>query len=190
MPPRSNGKRKATGPRIHTSASFCRGGGIKELQYMHTKYAGVGKERTWSVHQKGIMRKRSKHGARTTEGRSSFRRYLFYAALVLLSLALPAILTLRGTRQALVGLERGDGGDSSPASPVVPSKPTTFSEVPPPKAGPVSPSRWQGIAEGIPSSPRSVDDIHLVFSTDCSPYQNYQSILLFHSAEVSEPVTL
>lgn len=45
-------------------------------------------------------------------------------------------------------------------------------------------TEWNGTAEGIPSVPRSEVDIHVVFSTDCSPYQNYQSMLLFHSAEV------
>lgn len=42
----------------------------------------------------------------------------------------------------------------------------------------------KGTVKGIPSVPRSEMDIHVVFSTDCSPYQNYQSMLLFHSAEV------
>ncbi|CAM9372253.1 unnamed protein product [Discosporangium mesarthrocarpum] len=51
---------------------------------------------------------------------------------------------------------------------------------------------WQGVANGIPSQPRGKDDIHLVFSTDCTPYQNYQSLILFHSAETVEqmgPIT-
>ncbi|CAM9158118.1 unnamed protein product [Choristocarpus tenellus] len=42
---------------------------------------------------------------------------------------------------------------------------------------------WGGLSEDIPARPRGEDDIHLIFSTDCSPYQNYQSLLLFHSAE-------
>lgn len=43
---------------------------------------------------------------------------------------------------------------------------------------------WRGISPGIPSAPRSIDDLHVVFSTDCSAYQHFQSIVLFHSAEV------
>lgn len=136
---------------------------------------------TDAVREGQIMRKRSRLEARMAAGRTSFQRYLFYSALVLLSLALPAILTLRGDRQPLLRNESVDGGTTIS---VDVSKQTDLSEVPPPKTGPVSVSRWQGIAEGIPSEPRSVHDIHLVFSTDCSPYQNFQSIILFHSAEV------
>jgi len=34
------------------------------------------------------------------------------------------------------------------------------------------------------SSSSSNDEIHVIFSTDCSPYQDWQTILLFHSAKV------
>lgn len=56
--------------------------------------------------------------------------------------------------------------------------------------GAISPLIWRGIYDGIASTPASAEDIHLVFSTDCSPYQNYQAILLFHSAEVSDAMAM
>eukprot|EP00612_Vaucheria_litorea_P006340 CAMPEP_0171471968 /NCGR_PEP_ID=MMETSP0946-20130122/1012_1 /TAXON_ID=109269 /ORGANISM="Vaucheria litorea, Strain CCMP2940" /LENGTH=481 /DNA_ID=CAMNT_0012001543 /DNA_START=87 /DNA_END=1529 /DNA_ORIENTATION=- len=40
----------------------------------------------------------------------------------------------------------------------------------------------KGISSKIPSTPRNLDDIHVLFSTDCSEYQNWQSLLLFYSA--------
>eukprot|EP00953_Heterococcus_sp_UTEX-ZZ885_P031522 16536-Heterococcus_DN1.PRE.3 len=40
----------------------------------------------------------------------------------------------------------------------------------------------KGIAPGIPAVPRNSDDVHVIFSTDCSEYQNWQSLLLFWSA--------
>lgn len=52
------------------------------------------------------------------------------------------------------------------------------------RASEVSLQVWRGIGAGMASGPKSVDDIHVAFSTDCSPYQNFQSITLFHSAEV------
>jgi len=39
-----------------------------------------------------------------------------------------------------------------------------------------------GGAEGGAASSSSSSDMHVVFSTDCSPYQNWQSILLFYSS--------
>jgi hypothetical protein len=29
-----------------------------------------------------------------------------------------------------------------------------------------------------------VDEIHIIFSTDCSPYQDWQTLVVFHSAKV------
>ncbi|CAN0035832.1 unnamed protein product [Pylaiella littoralis] len=52
------------------------------------------------------------------------------------------------------------------------------------RASEVSLQVWRGIGAGMASGPKSVDDIHVAFSTDCSPYQNFQSITLFHSAEM------
>lgn len=95
----------------------------------------------------------------TVVQRRSCRRIVGYLGLLAAALALPVILTLRG------------GG-------------TRFVRDLPLKI-PVEPGVWKGIAEDILSSPRSKHDIHIVFSTDCSLYQNYQSILLFNSAEVT-----
>lgn len=93
---------------------------------------------------------------RRSRGRS-WRRLGTYIALLLVTLSVPAWLTLTAPQVRRNVL------------------PTT---------GPVE-KTWGGIAKGIPAKPRSLQDIHIVFSTDCSPYQNYQSVLLFHSAEVS-----
>lgn len=81
------------------------------------------------------------------------------------------------------------------------SEPTTKHDLHPPRdnsvknemsmGGPKPPEDyWDGVMKEMPSKPRSELDIHVVFSTDCSPYQNFQSTLLFHSAEVrvSQPL--
>lgn len=133
------------------------------------------------------MRRKSRLETDRENGRSYIRRYLFFGALALLSLALPAALTLLGSGRPPasppgasyegngaaggVGASGGDGGDGS-------------SWARPSDLDPVSSLEWRGIGGGIASVPTSVDDMHVVFSTDCSPYQNYQSVLLFHSAEV------
>jgi hypothetical protein len=39
-----------------------------------------------------------------------------------------------------------------------------------------------GVVEGLPAVPRNDDDIHIVFSTDCSGYQHWQSMLTSYSA--------
>lgn len=85
------------------------------------------------------------------------RRYVLLTAVAVISLALPAALTFRpsATRR---------GGGKRKAN--------------------VDHDAWLGIAPGIAAKPASADDIHVVFSTDCSPYQNYQATMLFHSAEV------
>jgi hypothetical protein len=57
-----------------------------------------------------------------------------------------------------------------------------------PGTGPPLEKVAKGVLPGIPSIPRSPDDIHIIFSTDCSGYQNWQSFLLFHSAmNVGQP---
>lgn len=124
------------------------------------------------------MRRRSRPQPWQATARPNFQRYLFYAALVVLSLAFPAALTLVGRRPP-------------PSSPLTVAKPREDSWSTARDDGEmladaedVSPMIWRGIAEGIPPTPRSAEDIHVVFSTDCSPYQNYQAIMLFNSAEV------
>ena len=37
----------------------------------------------------------------------------------------------------------------------------------------------------LPSFPRGEDDLHVVFSTDCTNYQAWQAVVLFHSAILS-----
>lgn len=119
------------------------------------------------------MRRRSK--PRQGAGRPNFQRYLFYAALVILSLAFPAALTLVG-RHPPPSSEQTDG-DGDPGMWTSRGDATVDAEA-------VSPLIWSGIGKGIPPTPQSAEDIHVVFSTDCSPYQNYQAIMLFNSAEV------
>lgn len=93
-----------------------------------------------------------------------------------LSLAVPLALTLLGNHRpapapsAFVAeeVERTDKNEVKPAV----------------ELSTISPLVWRGIGNGIPAVPVSPDDLHVVFSTDCSPYQNYQAIMLFHSAEV------
>ncbi|CAB1116688.1 unnamed protein product [Ectocarpus sp. CCAP 1310/34] len=105
------------------------------------------------------QRRRSKLEEGRLAGASvwSVRRYVLLTAVAVISLALPAALTFRpsATRR---------GGGKRKAN--------------------VDHDAWLGIAPGIAAKPASADDIHVVFSTDCSPYQNYQAIMLFHSAEM------
>ena len=146
------------------------------------------------------MRRRSRLEANLSGGRSSARRYLLYA-MIALSLALPAALTLRSSSSSKStnsksnspplgsGAESGDGTGSrgrvqEPGMPSSSSARPRWEGRDVQDLGVVSPLVWRGIGDGIASAPASADDIHVVFSTDCSPYQNYQAILLFHSAEV------
>lgn len=124
------------------------------------------------------MRRRSRPQPRPAGARPNFQRYLFYAALVVLSLVFPAALTLVGRRPPPSSQQAGGDPPGDVMWPTVPGVAAI------PADEPVSPRIWQGMAEGIPSTPRSAKDIHVVFSTDCSPYQNYQAIMLFNSAEV------
>ncbi|CAM9267051.1 unnamed protein product, partial [Phaeothamnion confervicola] len=48
-----------------------------------------------------------------------------------------------------------------------------------------TPADAVGVVPDLPDAPRSKDDIHVVFSTDCSAYQDWQSFLLFHSAQAA-----
>lgn len=142
------------------------------------------------------MRRRSRLEASLANGRSSARRYLLYGAMIVLSLALPAALTLRGNQSPTVpsspspsagfdGAGTAGGGGGVQEGGVPSTRPREGRDVQDSRFTAVSPLVWRGIADGIASTPTSADDIHVVFSTDCSPYQNYQAILLFHSAEVS-----
>lgn len=94
--------------------------------------------------------------------------------MALLSLVVPAALTLLGSHPpppappVLTEVDRKDRDEDKVAA--------DLEEI--------SPLVWRGIGDGIPAVPASQDDLHVVFSTDCSPYQNYQAIMLFHSAEV------
>lgn len=141
------------------------------------------------------MRRRSRLEENlANSGRSSTRQYLFYGTIGLLSLALPAALALFGHR-FLPSNAPADSG-ATPYSVIAPTRSQDDTQRQPHpgpglavpadlRAGAVPPQvLWRGIASGIASRPESVHDIHVVFSTDCSPYQNYQSILLFQSAEV------
>lgn len=141
------------------------------------------------------MRRRSRLEANLANGRSSARRYLLYGAMIVLSLALPAALTLRGNHRPVSSnpspsagfdgsAEIGGGGGGGVHGGGASSAQPRWEGRDVQDLGTVSPLVWRGIADGIPSTPASTDDIHVVFSTDCSPYQNYQAILLFHSAEV------
>lgn len=40
----------------------------------------------------------------------------------------------------------------------------------------------KGVVPDIPSVPRSDEDLHIIFSTECSDYQNWQSLLFFYGA--------
>lgn len=144
------------------------------------------------------MRRRSRLEANLANGRSYARKYLLYGAMIVLSLALPAALTLRGNHRPLPPSNTppsanmsggatigGDGGGDGAHETGMSSAQPRWGGVDVKDLGAVSPLVWRGIEDGIPSTPSSEDDIHVVFSTDCSPYQNYQSIVLFHSAEVS-----
>ncbi|CAN0037703.1 unnamed protein product [Scytosiphon promiscuus] len=121
------------------------------------------------------MRRRSRLEANRPRARSSGRRCLLYAVMAFLSLIVPAALTLLGSQPpppappiSFGDVEsKGEGEDKAAAG-----------------LGAVSPLVWRGIGDGIPAVPVSRDDLHVVFSTDCSPYQNYQAIMLFHSAEM------
>ncbi|CAM9421906.1 unnamed protein product [Pylaiella littoralis] len=141
------------------------------------------------------MRRRSRLEENlANSGRSSTRQYLFYGTIGLLSLALPAALALFGHR-FLPSNAPADSG-ATPYSVIDPTRSQDDTQRQPHpgpgravpadlRAGAVPPQVvWRGIASGIASRPESVHDIHVVFSTDCSPYQNYQSILLFQSAEM------
>lgn len=122
------------------------------------------------------MSRRSRPQPRQAAARPNFQRYLFPAALVFISLAFPAALTLVGRRPP----QQTDGDPSADGMWTISPEDGRL----PANAEPVSPQIWRGIVEGIPPTPRSAEDIHVVFSTDCSPYQNYQAIMLFNSAEV------
>lgn len=130
------------------------------------------------------MRRKSRLETDREHGRPYPRRYLFFGALALLSLAIPAGLTLLGSGRpppsAPGGGSEGNGAAGGDGSGSHLGRPSNLD--------PVSSLEWRGISGGIASVPASVDDIHVVFSTDCSPYQNYQSVLLFHSAEVGAAV--
>lgn len=141
------------------------------------------------------MRRRSRLEANLANGRSPTprrrRRYLLYGAMGVLSLALPAALTLRGNRpsppkpEPSARIDSGatiGGGDRAHGSEISTQPRWKGRDVQ--DLGAISPLVWGGIGDGIAATPASADDIHVVFSTDCSPYQNYQAILLFHSAEV------
>lgn len=139
------------------------------------------------------MRRRSRLEAHRGGERPLWKRYLLYAVLVSLSLALPAALTLRGTTRIRggtatsadtsgTGRPSSGGGDDDRVRATTREEPALVGTLA--DTGAVSPLIWKGIAQGIPPTPRSEYDIHLVFSTDCSAYQNYQSIMLFNSAEV------
>lgn len=91
-------------------------------------------------------------------------KYILYAALALFSIKILAVLTLK--QEIFLG--------NVPST----EDPQKFQHKPELVEG------WGGIMQGIPSAPRSKHDIHVVFSTDCSAYQNYQSIILFNTAEV------
>ena len=167
------------------------------------------------------MCRRPKLEANLANARSSpARRYLLYGAMIVMSLALPAVLTLRGNnhRPARPHLTTGYGdgagamGDGGGGGEVhddarKPSSSSSSAAAAAARRGassdddkttqsrsrgrkertsPVSRLEWRGLADGIASAPASADDIHVVFSTDCSPFQNYQAIVLFHSAEVRE----
>lgn len=115
-------------------------------------------------------RSRLEEGHLTGASVWSVRRYVLLTAVAVISLALPAALTFRPSattrRKAGGGAAENDGGGQKPS------------------LVDVEHDAWLGIAPGIATSPASVDDIHVVFSTDCSPYQTYQATLLFNSAEV------
>lgn len=126
------------------------------------------------------MRRRSRLEARqqAVARPNPVLRYLFFGALVFLSLALPAVLTLT-LRNIPSSISKGDVENNSlniAADGDVEND--SWDGLP-----------WRGISPDIPSAPRSMDDLHVVFSTDCSAYQNFQAIVLFHSAEVRRKAT-
>lgn len=104
------------------------------------------------------------------------QRLLGCAILLALSLTLPVILTLRGMGSP------GSTNDLDTKNRINEPSLQQSTDMAGEVMGEVQ--GWDGVMKGIPSMPRSDVDIHVVFSTDCSPYQNYQSILLLHSAEV------
>lgn len=108
--------------------------------------------------------------------RPGYKRLLGYASLLVVPVAIHVLLTPRRmtTRAVPNNSDVGSTGDAL----LSPQRLSVAEEVVDREEG------WNGVARGLPSMPRSEVDIHVVFSTDCSPYQNYQSILLFHSAEV------
>lgn len=127
------------------------------------------------------MRRRSRLEARQqAEARSNpVLRYLFFGALVLLSLALPAVLTLT-LRSIPSSIPKEGGVENNSLNSAADGGVENDSW---------DALHWRGISPRIPSSPRSIDDLHVVFSTDCSAYQNFQAIVLFHSAEVRRKAT-
>lgn len=106
--------------------------------------------------------------------RRAWKRLLGFVALIAATVALPVLLTLRGNG----GGSSGSSGSTNDNAFFAPRDADLEAR------DDWDASHWRGIAKSIPRVPRSQLDIHVVFSTDCSLYQNYQSILLFQSAEV------